>query len=394
MTQEMIQDITQSLEACASHYGQDADAVRNYLIQGQKRALALPNRGPIRFDENGDIHPDILTTYAKYGFYVFKNVLGEEELADIHADLEMLRDNFPTHMGAATDAQGRPALGADSKAMALQWAKPLSDPLGGTSIANGRHQVKLFEPEAKHDAPQTTPFYLAGSLQFSPACLRTYAHPQLLKMAEAINGKDFTPFHEGLFIKDAGLGAAVSWHQDGDTHWDNPDHDEDIHGFNFMGQAYGSTAVNGVWVVPGSHKNGRIDIVKKVADAGSERLPDAVPIICNAGDVVINNRQILHGSFANTGFEPRLSVNFGFHRRSSVLDVRGAGIHAEAATFDATFIKKRSETIGLAISARQQRFPNETPYAYQPNEASGDKPVWSEAAQAALKDYNLMDLSI
>ena len=243
MTQEMIQDITQSLEACASHYGQDADAVRNYLIQGQKRALALPNRGPIRFDENGDIHPDILTTYAKYGFYVFKNVLGEEELADIHADLEMLRDNFPTHMGAATDAQGRPALGADSKAMALQWAKPLSDPLGGTSIANGRHQVKLFEPEAKHDAPQTTPFYLAGSLQFSPACLRTYAHPQLLKMAEAINGKDFTPFHEGLFIKDAGLGAAVSWHQDGDTHWDNPEHDEDIHGFNFMGQAYGSTAV-------------------------------------------------------------------------------------------------------------------------------------------------------
>jgi len=104
MTQEMIQDITQSLEACASHYGQDANAVRDYLIQGQKRALALPNRGPIRFDKNGDIHPDILTTYAKYGFYVFENVLGEEELADIHADLEMLRDNFPTHMGAATDA--------------------------------------------------------------------------------------------------------------------------------------------------------------------------------------------------------------------------------------------------------------------------------------------------
>ena len=129
MTQEMIQDITQSLEACASHYGQDADAVRNYLIQGQKRALALPNRGPIRFDENGDIHPDILTTYAKYGFYVFKNVLGEEELADIHADLEMLRDNFPTHMGAATDAQGRPALGAD---LGLHGIVDL--PRGGASL--------------------------------------------------------------------------------------------------------------------------------------------------------------------------------------------------------------------------------------------------------------------
>ena len=80
--------------------------------------------------------------------------------------------------------------------------------------------------------------------------MRTYAHPGLLKLAEAINGSDFTPFHEGLFIKYAGLGAAVSWHQDGDTHWDSPDFDENSHGFNFMGQVYGSTAVNGVWVVP------------------------------------------------------------------------------------------------------------------------------------------------
>ena len=142
----MTQDISKSIEACASHYGKDADAVLEYLNQGQQRALALPNRGPMRFDENGDIHADILATYAKYGFYIFENMLGQEELEDIHNDLEQLRDNFPTHMGAATDAQGRPALGADNKAMALQWAKPLSDPLGGTTIANGRHQVKLFEP--------------------------------------------------------------------------------------------------------------------------------------------------------------------------------------------------------------------------------------------------------
>ena len=98
-------------------------------------------------------------------------------------------------------------------------------------------------------------------------------------------------------------------------------------------------AVNGVWVLPGTHKHGRVDIVKLMAEAGTERLPEAVPIICNAGDVVINNRQILHGSFANTGFETRVSVNFGFHRRSSVLNVHGAGIHAEAATFDDAFIK-------------------------------------------------------
>ena len=390
----MVQDISASIEACAAHYGDDADAVRHYLVQGQARALALPNRGPLRFDDVGDIHPDILDAYAEYGFYVFENAISPEELTDLQSDMADMRSRFPVHMGAEVDAEGRPALGASNKAMALQWARPLSDPLGGTELANGRHQVKLFEPKANSDAPAASPFYLAGSLQFSPACLRLYAHPGLLKMAEAVNGADFTPFHEGLFIKDAGLGAAVSWHQDGDTHWDNPDFDPDIHGFNFMGQIYGSTAVNGVWVVPGSHKDGRADIVKMVAEAGTERLPQALPIICNPGDVVINNRQLVHGSFANTGFEKRVTANFGFHRRSSVLDVKGAGIHAEAAIFDDAFIAKRSQVMGLAIAARKERFPDETPHDYKPLSNVQDGFVYDASAQNALLDYNLMDLSI
>lgn len=388
----MPQDITASINACAAHYGEEAEAVRDYLLQGQAKALALPNRGPLKFDAARNIHPDILSAYSEYGFYIFEGALSEAEVSDLQSDLAEMRANFPTMMGQITDAQGRPALGVSNKAMTLQWARPLSDPLGGTELANGRHQVKLFEPKAKSDAPPAAPFYLAGSLQFSPACLRTYAHPGLLKMAEAVHGKDFTPFHEGLFIKDAGLGAAVSWHQDGDTHWDSPDHDENIHGFNFMGQIYGSTAVNGVWVLPGTHKGGRADIVKMVAEAGTERLPDAVPIICDAGDVVISNRQIVHGSFANTGFETRVTANFGFHRRSSVLNVRGAGIHAEAATFDENFIRERSRVIGLAIAARKERFPDETPYDYAP--FAGKSFTYDAAAQESLKDYNLMDLSI
>ena len=390
----MVQDISRSIEACAAHYGDEAEAVKTYMIEGQAKALAMPNRGPLQFTENGDIHPDILEAYNEYGFYVFEDVLSSEELADLESDLETIRDNFPVHMGADKDKHGRPALGADNKAMALQWARPLSDPLGGTEIFNGRHQVKLFEPKAPEDAPPAVPVYLSGSLQFSPACLRTYAHPGLLKLTEAINGPDFVPFTEGLFIKDAKLGAAVSWHQDGDTHWDHPEHDADIHGFNFMGQVYGSTAVNGVWVIPGSHKIGRANVKQMVEDAGTERLPDAVPLICNPGDVVINSRQIIHGSFANTGYEKRVSVNFGFHKRSSVLNVRGAGMHADAAVMDADFIEERSRLIGLAIDARAQRFPDETPYNYAPFADRMEAFRWSPAAQESLKDYNLMDLSI
>jgi len=387
-------DISESIEACANHYGEQADAMRRYLLAGQAAALALPNRGPLRFTESGSLAEEIRAAYSEYGFYIFENVLSAEELDDIKADLEMMRAQFPTGPESKVNAEGEPALGADAKALTLVWSKPLGDPLGGTALANGRHQVKMFEPEADAEAPLAAPFILLGSLQFSDACLRTYAHPELLQVAAAINGPDFAPFNEALFIKDPGIGAAVSWHQDGVTHWDSPDFDEDIHGFNFMAQVYGSTAVNGVWVLPSTHKQGKLDIAELVEESGSERLTGGVPIVCNPGDVVICNRQLLHGSFPNCGFEPRVTVNFGFHKRSSVLGVMGGGIHSDAQVFDDATVSRRSRAIGYAIDARKQRFPDETPYEYQPFLASGDAYQWDADARRNLKDYNLDDLSI
>ena len=387
-------DISKSIDLCAAYYGSQAEAMRDYLEAGQNAALRLDNRGPIRFDEAGNLDPAIREAYSRYGFYVFTNVLTKEELADIEADLGGMRKSFPTGPESPVNADGHPALGADCKALTLVWSKPLGDPLGGTALANGRHQVKMFEPEAADEAPAAAPFILLGSLQFSDACLRTYAHPQLLRVAEAINGPDFAPFNEALFIKDPGIGAAVSWHQDGVTHWDSEDFDEDIHGFNFMAQVYGSTAVNGVWVVPGTHKLGKININELVAEAGSERLKGAVPLVCNPGDVVVCNRQLVHGSFPNCGLEPRVTVNFGFHRRSSVLGVQGGGIHSEAQEFDDETIARRSRVLGYAIDARQQRFAGELPYRYQPFVDEAKTFSWDAQAKADIKDYNCDDLSI
>ena len=387
-------DASKSIEACAAYYGDEADAMKAYLINGEKNALALGNRGPITFDENGNLPSAIKEAYSKNGFYIFEGVLNNEEVEDIKEDLENLRQQFPTGPESTLNAKGEPAMNAESKSLTLVWSKPLGDPLGGTELANGRHQIKMFEPEAKEGAPMAVPLILLGSLQFSDACLRTYAHPKLLKVAESINGKDFAPFNEALFIKEPGIGAAVSWHQDGVTHWESENFDEEIHGFNFMAQVYGSTAVNGVWVVPGTHKVGKIDIKKIVAETGSERIDGAVPIVCNPGDVVICNRQLLHGSFPNCGFEPRVTVNFGFHKRSSVIGTQGGGIHSEAQVFDDEIIERRSRSIGYAIEARKQKYPNEEAYKYYPFEQSGKSFVWNDSSREDLKDYNLEDLSI
>ena len=390
----MKQDISDSIAACAAHYGDDAEAMRSYLTQGERSAYALDNRGPIRFGEEGNLAADILSAYSKYGFYIFENVLAEDELQDIKEDLDQIRASYPVEPNGKLTKDGKPALGADCMGPNLVWSKPLGDPLGGTELANGRHQVKLFEPQASASAPEFAPFILLGSLQFSESCLRVYGHPQLLRVAEAVNGSDFAPFNESLFIKEPGVGAAVSWHQDGDTHWDSEHFDEGIHGFNFMAQVYGSTAVNGVWVKPGSHRVGKIDIKKLIADSGSERIEGMVPLVCNPGDVIICNRQLLHGSFPNCGFEPRVTVNFGFHRRSSVLGIQGPGLYSEPMFYDEALIDERSKPLGYAIDARKRRFPDEEPYQYQPFVEAGKTFHWSESAKAELKDYNLRDLSI
>ena len=386
--------MNQEVKERAADYGPEEAAMRAYLQAGERRAFSLGNRGPIRFAADGRLHPDILEAYWRSGFYVFEGVLRPEELADIERDVQEIKDRLPTERDSPVDREGRPALGADLKAASLFWARPLSDPFGGTSLAGGRHPVKMFEPTPEADAPQEVVYLILGSLQFSEAALRVYGHPQLLAVAASVNGDDFAPFNESLWFKEPGRGASVAWHQDGVTHWDSPDWDEGSHGFNFMAQLYGCTAANGVWIVPGSHKLGKADIKTMVAAAGTERLPDAVPLICQPGDVAIANRQTVHGSFANTSPNRRVTVNFGFHRRRSVLGVMGGGLHNEAAVYDAERIRQRARVIGYAIDARRRRFPDETPFVYAPHAASGETYVWDATAKAGLKDYNLLDLSI
>ena len=119
-----------------------------------------------------------------------------------------------------------------------------------------------------------------------------------------------------------------------------------------------------------------------------------MPLICAPGDVAVTNRQAVHGSFANTSDDPRVTINFGFHRRASVQGVRSGGIHNPIAEYDDAYIERRSRVIGYAIDARRQRFPSETSYHYTPFAGCEARYRWTPDAQADLHDYNLEDLGI
>ena len=172
------------LEVPIGDYGADEPAIVAYREAGTRKALALDNRGPLRFDADGEVAADILDAYNRYGFYVFEGVFDQAELDEIEADVAEMLDRAPVTKDAAVDRRGRPALGVGLQARNVGWVRPLSDPLGGTSAAHGRHQAKMIEPEVPDGAPEHVVQIVLGSLQFSAACLRVYGHPGLLKFTE------------------------------------------------------------------------------------------------------------------------------------------------------------------------------------------------------------------
>ncbi|MDH3684256.1 MAG: phytanoyl-CoA dioxygenase family protein [Acidimicrobiia bacterium] len=393
----------QSGTATAPTRAEHALAMADYLADGERRAREIDNRGPVRFGPDGRLHDEILDAYWEYGCYVFEGVIGPAEIDDLRAGVGEMIERAPVDRSADVDARGRRALGRDYGVEPYLFIKPLSDPWGGTDALAGRHPTQMTQPTPDADAPGDVVYLMFGMCQAVPAALRLYGHPDLLAIAASVNGPDFVPYNDAIFVKQPGLGGSVAWHQDGVTHWDSPDWDEGIHGFNFQVQLYPTTAANGLWVVPGTHKVGRVDIKARVADnGGSDLLPDAVPLLCQPGDVTMTNRQVVHGSYANTSPDPRISVTFGFHRRSSVLGVQGrltvkdgdAG-WAPAAAYDEQRIFDRSAVIAVAIDARRQSYPEEAPYHYQPFAGlEDDFRFGPDTIEQVIRDYNLNDLAI
>ena len=358
-----------------------------YFESGAARARALGNRGPLRFDADGGLAAEIVEAYERVGFYVFEGVIEGRELAELDADLAEVLARTPATEGAAVDREGRPLREEQPHCL---WAEPLSDPWGGTSLLNGRHPVRMEEPSAARGAPEKAIFLLLGLYEAMDSALRLSAHPGMLRVAESLAGPDFVPYNDTIFLKEPGLGASIAWHQDGTTHWDRPDWHPDIHGFNFMAQLFRTTPGNALWVVPGSHRAGRIDIPGRVAaNGGSTRLPDAVPMLCERGDIAVCNRQCLHGSFANASPDRRVTFVWGFFPHDAVLGAEvempatSANAEPQRRRYTAAAIAERHALVQVAVDARHAHRRDEQPYRFAPTAAT----TGGSQGAASLRGY-------
>ena len=315
-----------------------------YYAQGRERAEQLGNRGPLRFRADQLAH-DIVDAYRQHGFYVFTQVYARAETDGLISELNDLISKAPIARDSPVDKLGRPSRFAEY-----------------FSVSN--------------DDPAVVSL-VSHPIMLSDAALHAYAHPQILRMAASINGPDFVPFHEAIHYKAPNNGLPTRWHQDGRTHWtddgealEQADGSGKTHGFNLSVACSRCTPENCLWVIPGSQRRWLLANGGKFP-AIEEQLPRAVPVLMEPGDCVIVNRSSLHGSYPNRTPNQRMTLLLGYHKRNSAIGTSTTNVHAfvrpggpEPVTYSEEHVLKRARMIALAIDARRQRYPDETPYEY------------------------------
>lgn len=364
------------------------------LLAAGEEALSLGNRGPVRFEADGSLAREITDGFSEHGFYVLEGVIGKTEIKALRKEVAYALAHAPVTLGAEVDRDGNPPIGAEFEGPSFSFAKPLSDPLGGTDRLQGRHPVKMLEPAAGDDAPEYTIDLITSILRLMDSSLCLYGNSDLLRIAENILGPDFLPFNENIFIKEPGQGVSVAWHQDGTTHWDDPELDELGHGYNYQVQLWDTTPANALWVVPGTHRHGKADIPALKARARGDLLPGAVPVLCKAGDVSMCNRQTVHGSLANVSPDRRWSITYGFLPRRGVAGITNRKLSGAEDTYTDERLHERSRMIPLSVDARHQRYPQEDVYSYAPFRGEEDDNRWNEDARQRIQNYSRLNVHL
>jgi ectoine hydroxylase-related dioxygenase (phytanoyl-CoA dioxygenase family) len=143
-----------------------------------------------------------------------------------------------------------------------------------------------------------------------------------------------------------------------------------------MAQLYGSTAENGVWVLPGSHSGGHRHDIVGLEKAHGDRFPGALPMIAAPGDVCIASRMALHCSYPNVSHDKRITLNLGWQTS------RDAAEQNQSA--------QRSRLIPIAIAARSARFPDEASFVIPKDNpgAAHDPQQWGQPARYLVSELS------
>lgn len=300
-----------------------------------------------------------LAFYHKNGYLALPGFVAPAEVERLRAEVQRMQDGAPARRGASQDKSGQP-VDTPGDFSFKDLAKDVAG-ADGASSPNGNGQGQVLNR-------------ISNQLARSAVMRQAYGNPRLLACVESLYGPDFLPFAESIVLKLPDQGSPFWWHQDGNFKT-GPVAER---GVNFGIYLYPSTEANGcLRVIPGSHTWGQVDLDALVAKHG-ERLPGSIPLTAAPGDVLVHSRNLIHGSFANTSPDMRVTVYFGFHAHATV-----AGVYTDE------HIRQRMGVIPLCVQARAASglYADETPYVYQP--LADEEPVAAKGAGAVLRAPSL-----
>ena len=262
-----------------------------------------------------------LAELREQGFYLLHGLIDAAEAGELLAETRSLIDRAPAAPKGPIDAHGVPV---------------------------GHPEDYVFPLDAAGEPVLNRIRYPAWR---SRLFLEAYGNPRILWAAHEMYGDLMVPFDESIVLKMPQHGAGFPWHQDGNFKTGAAAE----RGHNFGIYLTPSAVANGaVYVLPGSHRRGILDLDAMVARHGFA-LPGAVAAPAGPGDANVHSRSIAHGSQPNVSPDLRVTWYVGFHHRDAI-----------TAVWDEAAIEARRLMIPIAVEARRRsgRFPAEDPFPY------------------------------
>jgi ectoine hydroxylase-related dioxygenase (phytanoyl-CoA dioxygenase family) len=188
---------------------------------------------------------------------------------------------------------------------------------------------------------------------WSMACRELMGHPDLLRMVETISGPDFISIGDGMVLKMPGEGAEVTWHRDHGSEWAGSPQNYNVDIYLDDAEPH-----NCVWAIPGSNlwSDEQASRYQGKSCVPADE-PDAVPCEMKAGDVLLHDARVIHGSPLTTTDSLRRTLYFWFYS------------YAALAPYTASpgYVGKRWQFLQQCIAARQQSSVSdgETPFVYR-----------------------------
>jgi hypothetical protein len=193
------------------------------------------------------------------------------------------------------------------------------------------------------------------------ASLELLGSPELLGIAESLAGPDFVPTYESLVFKQAGDGAPIPWHQDALHPRSRRITNIDIY---LDDSVAGQGALR---VLPASQQQ-RVDVCALRDQYGWEP-PGVVEVEMDAGDVLLHDVMLVHGSPPVTGNALRRTLYYEFR---SAQQIRDEG------PFDDAWIERRMRLMAPALAAHAAAFPDVPPFDWRPSAELRPAPLGDE----------------